>query len=158
MTVRLETATASDIPQIIALMREFAEYEKLLDSFETTEERLQTALFGDGRVAEALLAFDGERAVAYAIFFPYFATFRGQRGFFLEDIFITKDYRGRGLGETILRRIAKLAQSRGFERIDFQVLGWNTPAIDFYEKLGAVRDDEERHFKFTDDAFRDLAG
>lgn len=157
MSIHIEKAERENIPQIIALMREFAEYEKLLEFFEATEERLKTALFGDGKVAEAILAFDGERAVAYAVFFPNFATFRGQRGLYLEDIFITKTARGKGIGEMILKYIAKLAKERGFERIDFQVLEWNTPAVGFYEKLGAVRDDDERHFKFTDEAFQKLA-
>lgn len=156
MTIRVEKAVEENIPQIIALMREFAEYENLLPYFEATEERLKVALFGDGKVAEAIVAFDGETAVAYAVFFPNFATFRGQRGIYLEDIFITKDARGRGVGETMLKYIARLARTRGFERIDFQVLEWNTPAIGFYEKLGAIRDDEERHFKFTDAAFQNL--
>ena len=157
MPLRIEKAMEENIPQIFALMREFAEYENLLEFFETTEERLKRALFGETRVAEAILAFEGEHAVAYAVFFPNFATFRGQRGIYLEDIFITKDFRGKGIGEMILRYIAKLASERGFERIDFQVLQWNTPAIGFYESLGAVRDEEERHFKFTDEAFRKLA-
>ena len=157
MNLEIKAATQENIPQIYALMREFAEYEKLLDYFETTEERLQTALFGDGKVADAILAFENEKPIAYAVFFPYFATFRGQRGIYLEDIFITKDARGKGVGEMMLRFIARLAKARGFERIDFQVLEWNAPAIGFYEKLGAVRDDEERHFKFTDEAFQKLA-
>lgn len=154
--IKIQKAAPENIPQIIALMREFAEYEKLLQFFEATEERLKTALFGDGKVADAILALDGERAVAYAVFFPNFATFRGQRGIYLEDIFITKDFRGKGIGEMMLKYIANLAKQRGFERIDFQVLQWNTPAITFYEKLGAVRDEEERHFKFTDEAFQKL--
>jgi GNAT superfamily N-acetyltransferase len=157
MPIRIEKAAPENILQIIALMREFAEYEKLLEYFEVTEERLKIALFGDGKVADAILAFDGETAVAYAIFFPNLATFRGQRGIYLEDIFITKRARGRGIGEMMLRYIARLAKERGFERIDFQVLQWNTPAIEFYEHLGAQRDDEERHFKFTDEAFQKLA-
>ena len=157
MSISIEKAAPENIPQIFALMREFAEYEKLLEFFETTEERLETALFGDGKVADAILAFDGERVVAYAVFFPYFSTFRGQRGIYLEDIFITENARGKGVGEIMLKFIARLARTRGFERIDFQVLQWNTPAIAFYEKLGAVRDEEERHFKFTDEAFQKLA-
>jgi GNAT superfamily N-acetyltransferase len=157
MSIRIVKATEENIPQIYALMREFAEYEKLLDFFETTEERLRIALFGDGKVAEAILAFDDETPVAYAVFFPNFATFRGQRGIYLEDIFITQNYRGRGVGALMLRRIAKIGKERGFERIDFQVLEWNALAIGFYESLGARRDDEERHFKFTDEAFRNLA-
>lgn len=139
-------------------MREFAEFENLLDYVEVTEERLNVALFGAGKVADAIVAFDGETPVGYAVFYPNFATFRGQRGLYLEDIFIKKEYRGKGVGETIIKYLAKLGKERGFERIDFQVLEWNTPAIKFYEKLGANRDNEERHFKFTDEAFRNLAG
>jgi len=157
MNLQIKKAVPESIPQIVELMREFAEYENLLDFFEVTEERLKTALFGETKVAEAIVAFDGETAIGYAVFFPYFSTFRGQRGLYLEDIYISKDFRKKGVGEMMLKFIANLAKSRGFERIDFQVLKWNKPAIEFYEKLGAVRDDEERHFKFTDDAFQKLA-
>lgn len=155
--IQIEKAAPENIPQILALLREFAEYENLSDFCEVTEEKLEIALFGEGKTAEAIVAFDGETPIGYAIFFPYFATFRGQRGLYLEDIFITKSHRKKGVGEMMLRFIAKLAKSRGFERIDFQVLKWNKPAIEFYEKLGAVRDDEERHFKFTDEAFQKLS-
>jgi ribosomal protein S18 acetylase RimI-like enzyme len=156
-TFRIEKAAEENIPQIIALMREFADYENLLDYVEVTEERLRVALFGETKVAEAVIVFDGETPIGYAVFYPNFATFRGQRGLYLEDIFITKELRGKGVGEMILKYLAKEAKARGFERIDFQVLEWNTPAINFYEKLGAQRDNEERHFKFTDDAFQNLA-
>lgn len=153
---QIQKAVEENIPQIIALMREFAEYEKLLEYLEVTQERLEIALFGDGKVAEAIVALDGETVIGYAVFFPYFATFRGQRGFYLEDIFITKTSRGKGVGEMMLKYIAKIAKERGFERIDFQVLEWNAPAIGFYERLGAERNEDERHFKFSDEAFENL--
>ncbi|HEY0429039.1 MAG TPA: GNAT family N-acetyltransferase [Pyrinomonadaceae bacterium] len=157
MNYRIEKAAAENIPQIIALMREFAEYENLLDYVEVTEERLKTALFGEGRVAEAVVAFEDEAPIGYAVFYPNFATFRGQRGLYLEDIFIKQAYRARGVGEMILKYLARAAKERGYERIDFQVLEWNTPAIKFYEKWGAQRDEAERHFKFTNEAFQKLA-
>ncbi|CAN5274756.1 GNAT family N-acetyltransferase [soil metagenome] len=157
MSVLINKAELENIPQIIALLREFAEYENLLDFCEVTEERLKIALFGEMKVAEAIVAFDDETPIGYAVFYPNFATFRGQRGFYLEDIYITKDFRGKGVGEMMLKYIAKLGKERGFERIDFQVLDWNTSAVEFYKKLGAIRDDEERHFKFTDEAFIKLA-
>ena len=157
MSIRIEKAIEENIPQILALLLEFAEYEKLLDSFEVTEERLKIAFFGDGKVAEAIVALDGETVIGYAIFFPYFATFRGQRGIYLEDIYLTKTARGKGIGEMMLKFIATSAKQRGFERIDFQVLQWNAPAIGFYERLGAERNDEERHFKFAGEAFENLA-
>jgi len=157
MNIRIEKAARENIPQIIAFLREFAEYEELLDYLEVTEERLKIALFGENKIAEAIVAFDGETAIGYAIFFPHFSTFRGERGFFLEDIFITKDFRGKGVGEMMLKYIAKIANERGFSRIDFQVLEWNAPAVKFYEKLGAERNDEDRHFKFSGEAFENLA-
>ena len=155
--ITINKAVENDIPQILSLLREFAEYENLLDYLEVTEERLKAALFGENKIAEAIVAFDDETAIGYAIFFPHFSTFRGQRGFYLEDIFISKDFRGRGVGELMLKYIATLAKSRGFERIDFQVLEWNAPAIRFYENLGAERNDEDRHFKFSGEAFENLA-
>jgi ribosomal protein S18 acetylase RimI-like enzyme len=155
--LRIEKAMPNDVPQIIALVREFAEYENLSDFCEVTQERLSVALFGETKVAEAIILFEENVAIGYAIFYPNFASFRGQCGFYLEDIYIKDEFRGRGAGEMMLKYIAKLAQSRGFERIDFQVLEWNAPAIEFYEKLGAKRDEEERHFKFTDEAFKKLA-
>ena len=157
MGLHIKKARLENIPQIIALLHEFAEYENLLDACEITEERLRIALFGEGKVAEALVAFDDDVPIGYAIFYPNFSTFRGQRGFYLEDIFITKEFRAKGVGEAMIKYLAKDAKERGFERIDFLVLDWNTPAVNFYKKLGAVRDDEERHFKFTDEAFQKLA-
>ncbi len=157
MNFHIEKAAEKNIPQIIALLREFAGYENLSEYCEITEAKLEIALFGEGKVADAIVAFDGETLIGYAIFYPNFSTFRGQRGMYLEDIYITKDFRGKGVGEKMLKHIAKIAKSRGFERIDFQVLEWNAPAVKFYEKLGAQRNDEERHFKFSDKAFQNLA-
>lgn len=157
MTFQIKKAAEENILQIVALLHEFAEYENLLGACEITEERLRVALFGEGKVAEAIVAFEEETPIAYAIFYPNFSTFRGQRGFYLEDIFIKKEFRGKGVGEAMIKYLAKQAKERGFERIDFLVLDWNTPAVKFYEKLGAVRDEEERHFKFTDEAFQKLA-
>lgn len=157
MSIRIEQAAEKNIPQMIALLREFAEYENLAEYCEVTEEKLRTALFGESRTAEACLAFENETIIAYAIFYPNFASFRGQCGLYLEDIYITAAHRHKGVGEMMLRYIAELAAARGFERIDFQVLEWNTAAIKFYEKLGAKRDHEVRYFKFTDEAFKNLA-
>jgi ribosomal protein S18 acetylase RimI-like enzyme len=146
-----------DIPEVLGLIREFAAYENLLEYCEVDEERLDVALFSVGATAEALVARDGERMIGYAFFYPSFSSFRGQRGFYLEDIYVSEEYRGRGVGASILRELARLAATRGSERIDFLVLDWNTPAIGFYKRLGAVQDDSERHFKLVGDAFRDLA-
>ena len=152
----IRAAEPDDAEAIIGLMKEFATYENLEQYCTVTANRLRAAMFGDGAVAEGLIAIDGASPVGYAIFYPNFSSFRGQMGLYLEDIYIREQHRRSGLGEAMLREIARLALTRGFERIDFMVLDWNTSAIRFYEKLGAVRDPDERHFKFTDDAFRSL--
>ena len=157
MNVEIRDARPDDLEAVINLMREFAEYEKLLDSLEITEEKLSRAAFGAGSFIEILVATADASTIGYALFFPYFASFRGQRSIYLEDIYISSEYRGRGIGESLLRRIARIALTRNFDRIDFQVLEWNAPAISFYQKLGAVRNDDERHFKFSDRALLDLA-
>jgi ribosomal protein S18 acetylase RimI-like enzyme len=157
MDIRIIRAAEKDVAAIVGLIKEFARFEDLSEFCEVTEDRLAAAMFGPEAFVNGLMAFDGERAVAYALFYPCFATFRGQRGLYLEDIYITEEYRRHNLGEKMLREIAREAKSRGAVRIDFMVLDWNTHAISFYEKHGAVRDDEERHFKFTDEAFQRLA-
>ena len=157
MNLRIETATEKDIPAIIELMREFAEYENLLEYLEITEERLYRAMFGDNGFVECLIAFDDEQPIAYALFYLNFASFRGQIGIFLEDLYIKKSYRRYGLGEMMLRQVARIGKEKGAVRMDFQVLDWNAPAISFYKKHGAKIDESERHFKFTDEAFERLA-
>ena len=153
METTVRKIAPGDLAQVISLLREFGAFEDLSKYCTATEERFQAAMFGDGAVVEGLIAFDVEIPIAYALFYPNFSSFRGQRGLYLEDIYIKSEYRSCGLGEKMLREIARMAASRGFERLDFMVLDWNTPAVKFYEKLGALRDDDERHFKFTDDAF-----
>lgn len=156
MDIQIRKSTPDEVPAIVRLMRDFAEYEDLGDYCDITEDGLFDVMFGDEAFVEGLVAFHQGEPVAYALFYPYFASFRGQSGYFLEDIFIAEDFRRNGLGEAMVRIIARLAKQRGFQRIDFQVLEWNTPAVKFYEKLGAIRDDSERHFKFIDNSFQSL--
>ena len=147
-----------DVPAVIGLMKEFAEFENLSQYFTITGERLFGAMFGDRAFVDGLVAIDAGEVFAYALFYPNFASFRGQRGIYLEDIYISSSRQRQGVGEAMIREIAKMARQQGCERIDFQVLDWNKSAIGFYKKLGAVPDDSERHFKFTDEAFDRLAG
>ena len=95
---------------------------------------------------------------AYALYYLNFSSFRGQTGVYLEDIYIQKDFRKYGIGELMLKQIARAGKENGAVRMDFQVLDWNTPAINFYKKHGAVMDESERHFKFTDEAFERFSG
>lgn len=157
MTIHIRAATEPDVWEIVRMMRDFAEFEKLLDHFLVSPDKLAAAMFGRGRFVDGLIAENDGQPIGYAIYYPYFASFSGQTGLYLEDIYIEQSYRGRGIGESILRQLAHTAKSRGCERIDFQVLDWNTPAVRFYLKLGAVRNEDERHFKFAGDAFELLA-
>lgn len=157
MAIVIRNIDETDSSALLALMRDFAEFEHLAEYLEVTEARLHAAMFGkEAFVSGLLLEVDGA-AAGYALFYPYFASFRGQRGFYLEDIYVADAHRGKGLGKAMLKKIAQIAKGRGFERIDFQVLAWNTPAIEFYKKLGAEADDSERHFKFCGTAFEKLA-
>lgn len=154
--MKIIPATREHVPEIVAMLVEFADFEKLSQYCEVTEERLSNALFGETKTAEALVVTDGRTLAGYAVFYPSFSTFRGQSGFYLEDLYIRSDFRGLGLGEKMLGEIARIGRERGYERIDFTVLDWNEAAMTFYRKLGAVSDESDIHFKFTDDAFRKL--
>ncbi len=157
MNFQIETAKEEHIPAIVKLMREFAEYENLLESLEITEGKLLEAVFGDEGFVECLIVTSGGEPIGYALFYMVFSSFRGQKSVYLEDIFIKKDFRKYGIGELMLKQVARIGKENGAERMDFQVLDWNTPAINFYKKHGAVMDESERHFKFTDEAFERLA-
>lgn len=157
MHLRIEPADASSVPGIVQLMREFAAYEKLSAYCTVTESDLNDVMFGRDSFVKGIVARDGGRMIAYALFYRSFASFRGQRGYFLEDIFIDTAYRGRGIGAMVLKEVARAARRDNAERIDFLVLAWNEPALRFYEALGAVHGEQELHFKFSDEAFERLA-
>ena len=149
--------SAADLPSVLALMQEFAAYEDLAEYCTVNEARLHSAMFGDGAFVEGLIATDKEQSIGYALFYPCFGSFRGERGLYLEDIYVKPEYRRSGTGLMLLKEIARTAKERGMERIDFQVLDWNKPAIDFYKKHGAVTNPDETHFKFSGNAFEKLA-
>ncbi len=157
MNFQIKNAKKKHIPAIIELMREFAAYENLLDFLEITEENLDAAIFGANGFVKCLIVTSEETPIAYAIYYPAFSSFRGQKSVYLEDIFIKKDFRKNGIGELILKEIARAGKADGAQRMDFQVLDWNASAINFYKKHGAIMDESERHFKFTDEAFENLA-
>jgi len=157
MDLTIRDVRQADLPSLVEMLHEFAAFENLSDYCTVTEDRLQKAMFDAGSEVEGLMAFDGEICIAYALFYPNFSSFRGQRGIHLDDLYIKSEYRKNGLGGVMLKEIARIAASRGLERIDFNVLEWNTLALKFYDKLGAVCNMEERHFKFADKAFDALA-
>lgn len=156
MKIEIRKTETKDISEILKLISEFAEESFLLEFLEVTEENLLAHIFGDDSFVLSLVAFHEDKVIAYAFFYPTFSSFRGQKSVYIEDIFITENYRKFKIGERMLKEIARIGKDFGAVRMDFQVLKNNYPAIEFYKKHGALMDEDERHFKFVDEAFVDL--
>jgi GNAT superfamily N-acetyltransferase len=153
----IRPAVREDAGLILALIRELADYEKLAHEVVADEAGLAAHLFGERPRAEALIAeVDGQPA-GFALFFHNFSTFLGKPGLYLEDLFVRPQYRGLGLGKRLMVRLAKIALERDCGRFEWWVLDWNTPAIDFYRRLGAVGMDEWTVQRVTGDALKALA-
>jgi GNAT superfamily N-acetyltransferase len=145
--VSIRPAVADDAATIASLIGELADYERLAHENHATAESVAKHLFGSRPYAETLIA-ETEGAVAgFALFFHNFSTFRAQPGIYLEDLFVRPMYRGRGIGKALLRRLAALALERGCGRLEWAVLDWNQPAINFYRSLGARPMDEWTIFR-----------
>jgi GNAT superfamily N-acetyltransferase len=157
MTLRIELATEPDIPAIVRLVRQLAEYEKLTHAMLSCDEDFRKALFGPDRMADALMAFADDAAVGFALYFYNFSTFLGKRGIYLEDLYVEPEYRGRGIGSALLRRLAQIAKDENCGRMEWSVLTWNQPSIDFYHRLGAVTLDDWRTFRLTGQPLERLA-
>lgn len=156
-TPSIRSAVEADIPLILEFIRGLAEYEKLLDEFVATEERVRATMFGARPAAECLLAFDGGAPAGFAIFFTNYSTFLAKPGLYLEDLFVKPEFRRRGIGKALLLHVAKLANQRGCGRMDWTVLDWNEPAIRVYESFGAKILQEWRVCRLTGDALAKYA-
>jgi GNAT superfamily N-acetyltransferase len=153
----IRPATAADVPAIVQLIRALSEYEKLSHQVVVDEARLREHLFGARPYAEVLLAEDAGRVVGYALYFHSYSTFLGRPSLYLEDLFVLPDQRGRGHGKALLARLARLAVERDCGRFEWMVLDWNTPAIQFYEALGAALVPEWKLCRMTGDALERFA-
>ena len=153
----IRPATAADVPIILELIRALATYERAPNEVTATEDGLNKVLFGEKPAAEVLLAFENETAVGFAVFFHNFSTWLGRPGLYLEDLFVRPEDRGKGYGRALLIHLAKIARDRGCGRMEWAVLDWNDPAIQFYHKLGAKPMDEWTVFRLTRDAIAKLA-
>jgi len=153
----IRPATAADVPIILELIRALATYERAPNDVTATEDGLSKVLFGEKPAAEVLLAFENETAVGFAVFFHNFSTWLGRPGLYLEDLFVRPEDRGKGYGRALLIHLAKIARDRGCGRMEWAVLDWNEPAIQFYRKLGAKSMDEWTVFRLKRDGIAKLA-
>jgi GNAT superfamily N-acetyltransferase len=156
MTLTIRPATRGDVPTILRFVRELAAFEREPDSVEATEPMLDRALF-DEKAAEALIAERDGEAVGFALFFHNFSTWTGRKGLYLEDLYVTPEARGSGVGTALLRRLAAIAIERDCGRFEWAVLDWNQPAIDFYTVMGAGMMDEWRIERVAGNALTRLA-
>jgi GNAT superfamily N-acetyltransferase len=158
VSLRIAPANESDVPIILSFIRKLAEYEKLSHLVVASEADVREHVFGANPVAEVLLAFWDQEPVGFALYFRNFSTFLGQPGIYLEDLFVDPPHRGKGIGKALLARLAKIAAERGYGRLDWAVLDWNAPSIEFYRSLGAVPLDAWTGYRLTGEALDRLAG
>jgi GNAT superfamily N-acetyltransferase len=146
-----------DVSIILELIRDLATYERAPHEVIATEEQLVDVLFGKRPTAEVLLAFEGNSPVGFALFFHNFSTWLGRPGLYLEDLFVKPEKRGKGYGRALLVELAKIARDRGCGRMEWAVLNWNEPAINFYRAIGAKPMDEWTVFRLTREGITKLA-
>ena len=156
-TFRIDPAAPADVPQILALIRELAEYEKLLDAVVATEKMLHQSLFGDSPHAEAVVARAGDQSVGFALYFHTFSTFLARPGLYLEDLYVRSGHRGNGYGRRLPVHLARIVIDRGCDRFEWSVLDWNELARATYRRAGAVPMDEWTVWRLTGDSLRRLA-
>ena len=153
----IRPAAREDAARILDLIRQLADYEKLAHEVVADTAALESTLFGEQPQAHCLLAWQGDAAVGMALYFFNYSTFLARAGLYLEDLFVVPAARGAGIGKDLLRHLAQIAVQRGCGRFEWSVLDWNTPAIEFYEALGAQRQDGWSVYRLTGAALNELA-
>jgi len=156
--LRIAPASAADVPLILSFIQKLAEYEKLSHEVVATEAGLRTWLFGEKPMAEVLIAYWDAQPAGFALFFHNFSTFLGKPGIYLEDLFVEPAYRRNGIGKALFGELARIAEKRGCGRLNWAVLDWNHPAIDFYKSLGAIALDDWTVFRLAEAPLARLAG
>lgn len=149
----IRKAEVSDIPAIIQMINELAEFEKLLHLVKTTKADLKKVLFSENKFVEVLLAEYEGKIAGQALFFKNFSTFIGKPGIYLEDLYVKPEFRSKGIGKALLKKIIGLAKEREYGRVEWCVIDWNKPAIDFYNSIGAKELKEWNIFRLTADKF-----
>ena len=150
----IKKAKVKDVPLILSLIKELAEYEKLTHEVVASEKDLSRNLFGSKKFAEVLLAYYDNEPAGMALFFHNYSTFEGKPGIYLEDLYVKPEFRGKGIGKSLLLKLISIANKRKCGRVEWAVLDWNQPAIDFYKKLGAEPMDSWKIFRLTKDKIK----
>lgn len=153
----IRRAIISDVPAILALIHQLAEYEKAPEQVVATEEDLTRSFFGDNPQVFCHVATENEQVVGIAIWFLNYSTWLGKHGLYLEDLFVIPSMRGQGHGISLLKELARICVENGYGRFQWSVLDWNTPSIKFYESLGAAGMDEWTTFRLTGDSLKKLS-
>jgi GNAT superfamily N-acetyltransferase len=154
---QIKSATESDVSVILSFVKKLARYEQLLHEVVATEDLLRETLFGKRRTTEVAIGYLGTQPVGFVLFFHNYSTFLGKPGLYIEDLFVDEDYRRRGYGRALLLHVARLAKERDCGRLEWSVLDWNQPAIDFYKKLGALPMNEWTVFRVAGKSLDELA-
>jgi GNAT superfamily N-acetyltransferase len=157
MTTTIRPATRADVPQILAFIRALAAYEREPEAVRATEAGLERDGFGPNPFYFCLIAEHDGLPAGFALYFFNYSTWLGRPGLYLEDIFVEPEFRGRGIGKLLLERVAAIAVEKGCQRLQWEVLDWNTPAIEFYRAMGAKFLDEWRNMGATGEALKRLA-
>jgi len=153
----VRTATVEDAEVILALIIELAIYEKAEHEVVTTVDEIRESIFGSHSKASALIAEVDNKPVAYAVYFYNYSTWLGKNGIYLVDIYVSPEYRQQGIGKALLQRVSKIAVNQNCGRVEWSVLDWNTPAIEFYESLGAKPQDEWTVYRLSGDELKNFA-
>lgn len=153
---KIRYANENDISLILDFIRQLAVYEKMLDEVVATEDLLKEWLF-ERKVAEVIFVMEDDIEVGFALFFHNFSTFLGKAGIYLEDLFVKPEYRGKGYGKALIKKLASIAAERNCGRLEWSCLDWNQPSIDFYLSLGAEAMDEWTVYRVTGDTLKKLA-
>ena len=157
MSMIIRQATPDDAQAIYDMIYELAVYEKAPEEVVTTPDEIRESLFAVDSKTEALICEIEHKAVGYAVFFTSYSTWLGRNGIYMEDLYVSPDFRSHGAGKALLKTIAKYAVKRGCGRLEWSVLDWNQPAIDFYLSIGAVAQSEWVRYRLSGDALIDLA-
>ena len=155
--VALRKVTEADVPVLMTLIRALAAFERLESGVTASEQDLHRGLFGDEAIAEAMIAWRDDEPIGFVIWYETFSTFRGRKGIYIEDLFVTESCRGSGVGRALLQHLAQVAVEQGCFRLEWEVLHWNEPAVAFYERIGGKCSREWDVYTLSGEALARLA-